>query len=149
MQCDWIMKNHYRITLAYLLFGVLWIFFSDRLLHVMTSDPELLHTIQTLKGWFYVLISGALIFLLTKRGFLLEAQREREKRESIDSTVRGAHHILGNYLNQMNIVTLEAEECDEFDQELVVLAKDISEKAGLELKKLGEIESNAAEKVAM
>ncbi|MBK1879564.1 hypothetical protein [Pelagicoccus mobilis] len=143
------MNNHLRITIAYLVFGALWIFFSDSLLHLMTSDPELLRSIQTAKGWSYVCLSGGLIFVLTKRAFWLEQQREKEKREAVVNTVRVAHDILGNYLNQMTLVTLEAEECVEFDRELVTLAKRITKEAGGELRKLGEIDSEVPEKVAI
>lgn len=52
------------LTAAYLLAGGLWIIFSDRLLNSVISDPELMTRIQTLKGWFYVFVTGIFFFLL-------------------------------------------------------------------------------------
>ncbi len=60
------LKFEYRITILYLLLGALWIIFSDRLLTSFTNDPGLLTTLQTFKGWFYVLITGVLLYVLLK-----------------------------------------------------------------------------------
>lgn len=54
------------ITLLYVLSGVLWIAFSDRFLASMIDDIELMARIQTYKGWFYVLITGLLLYLLIR-----------------------------------------------------------------------------------
>lgn len=51
----------------YALFGVLWIYFSDTLLGMLTDDPERLTTLQTYKGWFFILITAILVFLLLRR----------------------------------------------------------------------------------
>ncbi len=51
------------IALSYLVIGCLWIFFSDRLLQI-TDDPATMIMISNLKGWFYVIITAALLLLL-------------------------------------------------------------------------------------
>ncbi len=71
------LKIEHRIALIYLVFGVLWIFFSDLLLTLLTNDPDDLTHMQNLKGWAFVLASAALIY-----GFLrhyLQIQRAAEK----------------------------------------------------------------------
>ena len=60
-------KFEYRLTFVYLLIGILWILFSDRLVTFFTDDPHIITNIQTYKGWFYVLITGLLLFLLLRR----------------------------------------------------------------------------------
>ncbi len=60
-------KFEYRITLAYLLVGGLWILFSDRLLYVFAASEEAGRELQTLKGWFYVVITGLLFFLFLRK----------------------------------------------------------------------------------
>lgn len=53
-----------QITLLYLLFGGLWILFSDMILESFVHDTRELTRMQNFKGWFYVLISGLLIYSL-------------------------------------------------------------------------------------
>tara|TARA_B100000427_G_scaffold315404_1_gene309485 strand:- start:458 stop:1399 length:942 start_codon:yes stop_codon:yes gene_type:complete len=52
--------------LIYIVFGTLWILFSDAALHSLVDDPLLENQLQTVKGWFYVLVTGALVFWLTR-----------------------------------------------------------------------------------
>lgn len=74
-----------RIALAYLAFGALWIFFTDRLLVWLNVPPERILQLQTAKGWLFVLGSAALLFVLLRRyerrghaatSALLESQRQ-------------------------------------------------------------------------
>lgn len=55
-----------RITLLYLLFGGLWIMWSDWLLTLWINDMEVMRTAQTHKGWFYVVVTGGLLFILIR-----------------------------------------------------------------------------------
>lgn len=56
-----------KVVGIYLLVGVLWILFSDQLLYFSVQDPVLISHMQTLKGWFYVLVTAALLFVLINR----------------------------------------------------------------------------------
>ncbi|MFG1490091.1 PAS domain-containing protein, partial [Oceanospirillum sp. HFRX-1_2] len=57
-----------KVASVYVVFSLLWIFFSDRVLESMVQDPVLLSEIQTYKGWTFVILSGLLIFSLTSLG---------------------------------------------------------------------------------
>lgn len=80
-----------RITLLYVLFGFLWIVWSDWLLTLWISDFEMLRKASTHKGWFYVGVTGIMLFFLirnsvrkaeqTKTAFL-QALHESERRLS-------------------------------------------------------------------
>lgn len=50
----------------YGIFGILWIWLSDRILGFLISDIKIYSQVQTLKGWFYVLITSVLIYFLVK-----------------------------------------------------------------------------------
>jgi hypothetical protein len=136
----YVMKPHWKVTLWYLLFGAAWIFFTDQLLETQTRDVRALTFLQTSKGWFYVALSGLLLFHLIKRAWERHMAQEREKQEVFCKTVEGAHHILLNYLNQMQLVTMEAERCKEFDPELLQLSREISNEAASALMKLEAVE---------
>ncbi len=71
-------KFEYQVTLAYLLVGGLWILLSDRFLHFLFDDPHLLTSLQTAKGWFYVLATAILLCIFLRRH--LQALRDAEKK---------------------------------------------------------------------
>jgi len=133
------MKLHWRITSWYLAFGVVWVFCSDRLINALSDDIAVLTALQTMKGWTFIVLSTVLIFILTKRAAEERAALEAEKLAVFRKTVEGAHHILLNYVNQMQIVTLAAESCADFDPSALRTADEISRKVVAELKKLDHI----------
>lgn len=58
-----------RITLVYLAVGALWILLSDRILEVIAGDGPTYAVLQTLKGWIFVGITAALLYVLINRRF--------------------------------------------------------------------------------
>ena len=61
-------KSALIIAAIYAIIGVLWIRFSDKeLLELFPKDSALLSQFQTYKGWFYVLVTAVLVFLLVYR----------------------------------------------------------------------------------
>ncbi len=57
----------FRIVFSYTLFAGVYIIYSDILLESMVTDIGRLTYLQTLKGWAFVLMSGALIYFLLNR----------------------------------------------------------------------------------
>ncbi len=53
-----------RTTTIYVVASALWIMFSDRLVEASFDDISTITQAQTYKGWFFVLASGLLIFVL-------------------------------------------------------------------------------------
>lgn len=51
-----------RVTGIYAVFGILWIYLSDRLLDVLVQDKKIITLISTFKGWIFVILTGMLIF---------------------------------------------------------------------------------------
>jgi signal transduction histidine kinase len=47
--------------------GFLWILFSGNLVYGISADSEVIVTLERYKGWFFILITGVLLFLLIKR----------------------------------------------------------------------------------
>ncbi len=52
------------IAIAYFAFGALWIFLTDSALVWLQVPPERAARLQTSKGWFFVLVSSALLYVL-------------------------------------------------------------------------------------
>ncbi|WP_421383851.1 ATP-binding protein [Bacillus salacetis] len=54
-----------KIAVVYVIVGALWVIFSDRLSLILAHDEmRLFIFFQQYKGWFFILITGALIYLL-------------------------------------------------------------------------------------
>ncbi|KAA3664608.1 MAG: hypothetical protein DWQ04_04875, partial [Chloroflexi bacterium] len=90
-----------KTPLIYAIFGTLWIFFSDTLLEALAPSREILTQVQTIKGWLYVIVTTGLLYLLIKRDTKKAEKQEQEKHDVFQATVKAAHHILNNFLNQM------------------------------------------------
>jgi signal transduction histidine kinase/CheY-like chemotaxis protein len=75
-------KFEYKILIAYLLVGGMWISFSDRLVQNIVSDPNYLTQVQTYKGWFYVLVTGVLFYLILKKHLIKIRKAEKKAKES-------------------------------------------------------------------
>ncbi|MTI87675.1 MAG: PAS domain S-box protein [Balneolaceae bacterium] len=56
------------ITIAgfYFIFSVFWVLLSDKVLQLLTNDPILLNTLQSVKGIFFVSVTSLLLFMLIK-----------------------------------------------------------------------------------
>jgi len=76
-------------VIAYAVFGLLWIAFSDRLLSVLVPDPALRDRLQTVKGAFYILLTSALLFELVRRGQRRLASFGTEIRAAVESMLDG------------------------------------------------------------
>lgn len=69
-----------RLTLTYALFAALWILFSDKALQVLFTDPATIVQVSTIKGWLFVAVTSALLFVLLRRLLgRLHGERIRQK----------------------------------------------------------------------
>ncbi len=55
-------RHAWLVTLAYVAFALLWIYFSDRALALLVDEPQRLAA-ATVKGFFFVFVTAALLFL--------------------------------------------------------------------------------------
>lgn len=65
-----------KVPLIYLLIGGGWIYFSDTLLGLLVTDPAQEHRLQTYKGWFFVLTTALLLYLLIRQHLRSLAQSQ-------------------------------------------------------------------------
>ncbi len=89
---DSVRRSAMRISLIYLIVGFAWIILSDRLLERLVAYPDMLIRFQTVKGWFFVLVTGAILYALLERQFrVMEASREELREQH-----RRLNTLLGN-----------------------------------------------------
>jgi hypothetical protein len=67
------------------------------------------------------------------------AAQEAEKRLIYHSTLRAAHHVVNNFLNQVQLFRLEAERLPDFDPELLALYGQVVEEAAVQLRQLERV----------
>lgn len=70
-------KLSLRISSIYIMIGCLWILFSDRILNILVSDKDKITLISMIKGWFFVIASGVVIYILIF--YTLKRVRKAEK----------------------------------------------------------------------
>ena len=90
-------KFEYKITLGYLLLGILWIILSDKSLSLIIEDANKITEFQTLKGWFYVFFTSLLLFFFIKKHLskLRNTQNElRKSEEKFKTFVENANDII-------------------------------------------------------
>ncbi len=58
-----------RISVLYLIVGTLWILISDRFLLLFSFNYNLMHVISVSKGFFYVMLTSLMLYVLIKLSF--------------------------------------------------------------------------------
>ena len=88
------MKNPaLKVALLYVVFGVIWILFSDMIVDLMFVEKDLVAHAQTYKGWAFVIFSGILFYFLIYREFSeknktqLELVKQKDLSDAVLDTV--------------------------------------------------------------
>lgn len=81
-----------KIAVTYIVFGGAWILFSDKVLGLFIFDPATLTSLQTIKGWFFILLTGGLLHLLAER----QIGRLRRHDLALRGIVEGLSAHVGN-----------------------------------------------------
>lgn len=92
------MKSELKITLLYIAIGILWIFLSDYfvLLFITKNTQEQITNFQNIKGCFFVVSTGLLLFTLLKRHNTAIRQKIEELKEK-SSELKKTNNELENY----------------------------------------------------
>lgn len=75
-------RSAFRIFVIYLTIGSLWILFSDMFLAMIVRDHSLHYKLQTPKGWFFILVTGIILYFLIKRDNKLTDNLLKEEKQS-------------------------------------------------------------------
>jgi len=141
------MKPHYKISITYFIISALWIFLSDRAILSLNPSPAVLTNLQTYKGWFFVLSTSLLLFIIIRKEQIKIEKKVEEKNQLFKTTMRVVHHILNNFLLKMTFFKQAAEESKAIEEETIKIFDKVIFETAEELKKLGNIENPTDEKV--
>ena len=89
-----------KITLIYMLVGLFYILFSDQLLAVFVENLTTVVYLETIKGCFYVLVTGLMLYALIGRSFS-ELYRSEERLRKSEKRFRD---LVENSLTGISIV---------------------------------------------
>lgn len=105
------LKNALWISALYLIFGLLWIYFSDSVAESIASNSRQLSLLQTYKGWFFISITTLFLFIISYRFFYLQhvAFSEHKKiiieaKEKFD--ILAHHDTLTGFPNRLSLIEI-------------------------------------------
>jgi len=93
-----------KISLIYIVLGALWILFSDKVLHAFVVEIDKANRLEIYKGWFFVAITGILLYLLINKelyrrtGILRELEKAIAKSEESDKLKTAFLNNISHYL---------------------------------------------------
>jgi PAS domain S-box-containing protein len=70
------------LAITYVVVSIAWIGFSDRVVAALVTDPSSVLAFQTAKGWLFVLATGSLLYVFTRR-WLREANAAAKRLTTI------------------------------------------------------------------
>lgn len=79
------LSSSFKITFAYLIFGILWILISDTLTNILSHSIENIQTVQLIKGWFFIFFSASILYFISKKLFknLHQAKDEADEAKAL------------------------------------------------------------------
>jgi signal transduction histidine kinase len=88
-----------KTSFLYLVFGVLWILFSDKIVFEFIQDPYTISELSLYKGWFFIIVTALLLFFYirketNKRNQLINQLQEANKKANESDLLKTA--FLGN-----------------------------------------------------
>lgn len=60
-------QPEFKITIIYLVVGFIWILFSGNFVYTFVTSSEDIVLLERYKGWFFIVITALLLYLLIKR----------------------------------------------------------------------------------
>lgn len=88
------LKPQVRTALAYVIVASLWIWLSNRVLRLFVQDTDTLSLMQSLKGTFFVLVTGALLYVLVDRDLRGMSRANRLLLKGNEQALRALVHAM-------------------------------------------------------
>ncbi|NGM82358.1 EAL domain-containing protein [Paenibacillus sp. 7124] len=102
-----------RIAGIYFIIGCLWILLTDKAVSALTSNADLIATINMVKGWFFVFMTALLIFVL----ILETLKRIRKVEEDLEVSYKNLMNTHENLESAYEEITATEEELrQQYDQ---------------------------------
>jgi len=114
-------KFSYRITIIYLVFGLAWIILSDELLDFLIKDLETISKIQTYKGFFFILITALMLFILVRE----HMKKIRLARELLEKKIQDYKLLYEKFLAQNHELKVAKDKAQENENFVACILENI------------------------
>ena len=81
-----------KVVLPYLLFGGIYIAFSDKFVHAISQNQNMITELQTYKGWGFIILTSLLLVILLFR-FFNKLERERNGLALLKETLSRSENL--------------------------------------------------------
>lgn len=98
-----------KIVAIYAIFSCLWIFFSDSLLNSMVSDSHLMSKIAIIKGWFFILVTSILLFVLIRR-YVSSLKEINNAWRRVEETLSESERRFRTLMEQVQMIAIMLDE---------------------------------------
>lgn len=86
-----------RITMIYILLGCLWILFSDKIMDLFLNDKESIVFLSMLKGWMYIIATGAILYILVSKALVNKKDAEKS-----DARLKAFFNVIPDLMFKLN-----------------------------------------------
>ncbi len=76
-------KSLLKIVMLYMLFGFFWIFFSSKIIHLITQDLSIYIILERYKSYFYIVLTSFLLFKMIKSSYFKMEKTNRKFQQDI------------------------------------------------------------------
>lgn len=104
------LKEEIKVILIYLIIGLSWIYFSDKLLFTAASNLNQFKQLQTYKGIFYVFFTAFIFYFLFKkylnnlRKQKLKLEKNNQKLKEYNKEIESVNQALDNSNNDLELL---------------------------------------------
>ncbi|WP_202711041.1 EAL domain-containing protein [Sporosalibacterium faouarense] len=112
-------KRELKISLGYIVVGIIWIALTDNLLHYIIGNQLVLDKVVRYKDYFLMLASGLAIFIILKRNLVMIKNIERKEKNINSKILDNASMITIMWDLDMNLF-----EFNKFAQEITGFSKE-------------------------
>ncbi len=136
-----------RVAIRYFIIAGIYIYVSDQVLLHFVTDAEVLGLFQTYKGWGYVVVTSALLYVLLnnqikKLSFEMKARKKAEEEilASRDELSRAYDETIEGWGNALH---LKDDEVEKHSHRVIALTLQIAKKLNLDEEALAHIKRGA------
>ncbi len=121
-----------RVAILYFIIASLYIYISDQALLYFSTDAATSGLLQTYKGWGYVVVTSALLYVLLNNQFK-KLLFEMEARKKAEEEILASREVLARAYDETikgwgNALNLKDDEVDEHSHRVVEMTIQIAKK---------------------